>query len=220
VTAVPGPPFTAAYDELRETGDGVHRRHLPDGSPVWLVTRYHDVSAALADPRLSLDKRHSTGWAGFSLPAELDANLLNLDPPDHTRIRRRVAAAFTAARVQSHRPAVRAIAAELADALPGGGPVDLIEAYAAPLPVRVISDLLGVAPGQRADVRAWTTTMLASTDRAQVGAAIMALRAYIVELVAHKRREPGDDLLGQLTTVDDDGSRLSADELTSLAFLL
>jgi cytochrome P450 len=92
------------YPRLRDTAP-VHRVAGPDGSPAWLVTRYGDVRAALADPRLSLDKRHAAegGYRGFSLPPALDANLLNMDPPDHTRIRRLVGRAFTPRRVEQLR---------------------------------------------------------------------------------------------------------------------
>src|SRR5262245_57173513 len=90
----PAPLITdpqAAYDRLREAGP-VHRMPGTDGSPAWLVTRHEDVRRLLADPRLSLDKRHATpgNYRGFSLPPALDANLLNMDPPDHTRLRRLV----------------------------------------------------------------------------------------------------------------------------------
>ena len=103
----PSSPFTAAfvadpyptYAALREAGP-VHRMPLPDGTTAWLVTRYADVRAALADPRLSLDKANSDGtWRGFSLPPALDANLLNMDPPNHTRIRRLIRAAFGPQRI-------------------------------------------------------------------------------------------------------------------------
>lgn len=84
------------YGRLREEGP-VHRITGTDGLPAWLVTRYDDVRQALADPRLSLDKRHATpgGYRGLALPPALDANLLNMDPPDHTRIRRMVSKVFT-----------------------------------------------------------------------------------------------------------------------------
>src|SRR5689334_17813837 len=83
------------YARLREAGP-VHRITGTDGLPAWLVTRYADVRRALADPRLALDKRNARpgGYQGLALPPALDANLLNMDPPDHTRIRRLVAQAF------------------------------------------------------------------------------------------------------------------------------
>src|SRR5262245_6160664 len=95
------------YDQWREQAP-VHRTETPDGHPVWIVTRYAEVRAAFTDPRLALDKTHSrAGYTGFALPPALDANLLNLDQPDHTRLRRLVAQAFTSRRVEQLRPAVQ-----------------------------------------------------------------------------------------------------------------
>lgn len=212
----------AEYDLLRESDGGVRLVALPDGSTAWLVTRYEQVSAALADPRLSLDKRNAIGWSGFSLPPDLDANLLNMDPPDHSRIRRLVARAFTPAQVRQWRPKVQLLADDLLDALAGRTSADLIESYAGPLAVRAICDLLGVPPDRQADFRAWTNTMLAAfpPDRAAMGRAVVDMRAFIIDLIDHKRANPGDDLLSVLVAVEDEGGSLSREELTSLAFLL
>lgn len=118
----------------------MHRTRTPDGMQVWLVTQYSDVREALTDPRLSLNKKHARpgGYQGFALPPALDANLLNLDPPDHTRLRRLVAKALTPARVQSLRPVIQQHGGMLLDAIAERGTADLIEAFAAPLPVAVI----------------------------------------------------------------------------------
>ncbi|MFI5984011.1 cytochrome P450 [Streptomyces sp. NPDC051555] len=197
----------------------------PGGRPVWLVTRYDDVRAALADPRLSLDKKSSTGggYQGFSLPPALDANLLNMDPPDHARLRGLVGRAFGPRRVAELRAPVRRTADRLLDALGPHGTADLIPAYAAPLPITVICELLGVPEEQRTDFRAWTDALVAP-DPARPGAAkeaVGAMLSFFVELVAHKRRHPADDLLSDLIAVrDTDGDRLSEDELVSLAFLI
>lgn len=112
----------AVYERLRETAP-VQRIVGPDGRPAWIVTRYDDVRQALADPRLSLDKSHALpgGYRGFGLPPALDANLLNMDPPDHTRIRRFVVRAFTAKRIETLRDPIRRTADELLDAMPSGG---------------------------------------------------------------------------------------------------
>src|SRR6478735_2328492 len=105
------------YQRLRSASP-VHRITGPDGSPAWIVTRYDDVRQALQDSRLSLDKRHSTGgYAGFALPPALDANLLNMDPPDHTRLRRLVGSAFTPGRIQRLREPIRKTAEQLLDPL-------------------------------------------------------------------------------------------------------
>ncbi|MGW0891283.1 cytochrome P450 family protein [Saccharopolyspora sp. NPDC002578] len=204
----------ATYARLREQGS-VHRAITPDGTEVWLVTRYEDVRAGLADPRLSLDKAHARdGYRGFSLPPELDANLLNMDAPDHTRLRRITAQAF---RVHHLRPRVQQIADELLDAITPAGAADLIASYAGPLPILVISELLGVPQADRPDFRAWTDEMLAPTSRESAGEALRSLHRFLLELVAAKRTDPGEDFISSLLAQHD---RLSADELTSAAFLM
>ncbi|MEU4428776.1 cytochrome P450 [Actinoplanes sp. NPDC024001] len=212
----------AAYAQLRDQAP-VCRAELPDGSPVWLVTRYADVRALLADPRLSVDKSNGNGsWRGFSLPPALDANLLNMDPPNHTRIRRLVSQAFTPRRVESLRPRIQQTADALLDGFAGRAEVDLISEYAGPLPVAVISDLLGVPEADRAAFRSWTDTMLVppAGDRAAAARSVVAIHGYLVQLLAVKHAEPADDMLSALIAAREDGDRLSEDELTSLAFLL
>ncbi|MCX4822325.1 cytochrome P450 [Streptomyces sp. NBC_01142] len=215
----------AVYARLRETGP-VHRIAGPDGLPAWIVTRYDDVRQALADPRLSLDKGRALpgSYRGFALPPALDANLLNMDPPDHTRIRRLVTQAFTAGRIEQLREPIRRTAGELLDAVEPHGRTDLVASYAAPLPIAVICELLGVPPQDRPDFRAWTDALVAP-DPAQPGRAkeaIGSMLAFFARLLAHKRAEPGDDLLSALISVRDGGDdeRLSEDELMSLAFLI
>lgn len=213
----------AGYATLRETGP-VHRITGPDGLPVWLVTRYADVRQALADPRLALDRRHSApgNYRGFALPPALDANLLNMDPPDHTRIRRLVTKAFTPRRIDRLREPVQRVADELADAMAPLGRADLITAFAAPLPITVICDLLGVPADDRHDFRAWTDTLITpDPGRPQEArTAVGAMIAFFTGLIRRKRERPGDDLLSDLITVRDQEDRLTEDELTSLAFLI
>ncbi|MER7987025.1 cytochrome P450 [Streptomyces noursei] len=219
----------AAYAALREAGP-VHRITGTDGQPAWLVTRYDDVRSALADPRLSLDKRHATpgNYRGFSLPPALDANLLNMDPPDHTRIRRLVVKAFTPGRIEALRAPVRRIADDLLDAMAARGRAELVTDYAGPLPITVICDLLGIPAERRRDFLAWSDALLTpDPSRPQaMKEAIGAMLEFYTGLIAAKRAEPGDDLLSDLIAVRDDtaddpaGDRLSEDELTSLAFLI
>ncbi|GAA4660911.1 cytochrome P450 [Streptomyces chumphonensis] len=214
----------AVYAELRTAGP-VHRITGTDGKPAWLVTRYQDVRRALGDPRLALDRRHALpgNYTGFNLPPALDANLLNMDPPDHTRVRRLVARAFTPGRVEKLRDPVRTLAHTLLDAVEPLGRADLVAAYAAPLPITVICDLLGVPAADRPDFRTWTDTLI-TPDPARPEAAKRAVGAmlrFYTGLIADKRATPGDDLLSDLIAArDEDGDRLTEDELTSLAFLI
>ncbi|WP_371501666.1 cytochrome P450 [Kitasatospora sp. NBC_00374] len=212
------------YAALRESAP-VRRLVGPDGLPFWLVTRYRDVKELLADPRLALDKRHALpgNYRGLALPPALDANLLNMDPPDHTRIRRLVSQAFTPRRIERLRDAVQRTADHLVDAIEPLGRTDLIAAFAGPFPIAVICDLLGVPAGHRRDFRAWTDAVI-TPDPArpeQARAAVGAMLEFFTQLVEEKRAEPGDDLLSALIAARDEGDdRLGEDELTSLAFLI
>jgi cytochrome P450 len=212
----------AVYQRLRDSAPAV-RADLPDGSPVWLVTRYADVRALLADPRLSVDKANGDGsWRGFRLPPALDANLLNTDPPNHTRLRRLVSQAFTPRRAEELRPRIQRTADGLLDRIAGRDEADLVRDYAGPLPVAVISDLLGVPEADRGDFRTWTDTMLVPPggDRAASARAVGTIHAYLERLLDAKRADPADDLLSALIAAREEGDRLTEDELTSLAFLL
>ncbi|MEU3615643.1 cytochrome P450 [Streptomyces sp. NPDC006872] len=244
-TTTPGQPPLVGHDELiadpypayarlREAGP-VHRITGTDGLPAWLVTRYDDVRRALADPRLSLDKRNAKpgGYRGLALPPALDANLLNMDPPDHTRIRRLVSQAFTPRRVAALRAPIRETADALLDAIEPLGRADLIASYAAPLPIAVICDLLGVPSHDRRDFRSWTDALVAPdpAEPSRTKQAVGSMLAFFTRLIADKRSNPADDLLSALIAVRDeenggadgraDGEdRLSEDELMSLAFLI
>jgi cytochrome P450 len=212
----------AAYAQLRKAGP-VRRATTPDGAPAWLVTRYADVRALLNDPRLSLNKRNSvTGYQGFELPPALNANLLNLDPPDHARLRRLVSREFTARRVEELRPYVQTLTDQMLDDVTGQGHADLMTALALPLPIKVIGELLGVQPDDRDQFRIWTTTLVVPTPdrpRERAQQAITGLHQLLEDLVAAKRAQPDEDLLSALAAIPD-GDRLSENELTSLAFLI
>ena len=204
-------------DELRERGP-VHRVRLLPDDDVWLVTSYQDVLASFADPRLSNEDRYAdrTGEGD-----QLGGSMLTADPPDHTRLRRLVSAAFTPRRVERLRPAIARIAAELIDGFAGLGAADLVASYALPLPTRVICALLGVPEGDRDRVRAWSDALFAAPVDASAVADILAarsaLRGYLGELLAAKRRAPGDDLLSALSTRED---RLTDAELVATGVLL
>ncbi|MGV9245441.1 cytochrome P450 family protein [Streptomyces sp. NPDC003710] len=199
----------------------------PEGVRAWLVTRYEDVRAALADPRLAKD------WVTHMTPEDFDINvdpiqayldqhMLNLDPPDHTRLRRLVVKAFTPRRVASLRPRISDITGELLDAMAAGpAETDLIEAFAFPLSVTVICELIGIPVDDRASFREWSETLLSSRGtREEARAAAVAMHAYFTRLVAERRRSPADDLLSALIAARDSGDSLSENELLSMVFLL
>ena len=193
---------------------------MPGGTPAWLVTGYAEARAALTDPRLL---KLPDGWRPEpdSLLAAIDLHMLNLDPPDHDRLRKLVNKAFTPRRVEQLRPRITAITAELLDDMSTRTEVDLLAAFAFPLPVTVICELLGVPVADRDQFRAWSATIVADTvspERFQADATAMV--GYFRTLLAARRREPADDLLSALISARDEQDRLSENELLSMAFLL
>jgi cytochrome P450 len=220
----------AALAVLAAAGPVV-RIPLPGGNTGWLVTGYPHVRAVLTDPRVVKQLGLFGGPYTAELPpgvaAGLFRHMLNANPPDHGRLRRLVAAAFTRRRAEAMAPRIQQLTDAFLDTVPAGGPVDLVETLAAPLPVRVIGDLLGVPETDFPRFRAWTrplvTGVLAGRD-AYVDAAVGMLD-LLRGLVAQRRTEPGDDLLSALVAARDgvDGrgtDRLDEDELTSAGFLL
>jgi cytochrome P450 len=212
----------AVYQRLRAEGP-VSRVMMPGGHAVWVVTRYAEARAALADPRLIKDWR--TLWPGEAAAevddgfAALDTHMLSTDPPDHDRLRRLVTKAFTARRIERLRPRVAEITRSLLDAMPADGEVDLLESFAFPLPITVICELLGVPDADRANFRTWTQAIL-STGAADSGTAAMEMAGYFTALVADKRAHPADDLLSALIVARDAGDGLSQRELLGMIFLL
>jgi cytochrome P450 len=193
---------------------------MPGGTPAWLVTGYVEARAALADPRL---RKSVPGWHPDpgSIYAALDGHMLNSDPPDHERLRRLVNKAFTARRVEQLRPRIAAITAELLDEMSTQRDVDLLAAFAFPLPITVICELLGIPAADRDDFRKWSATIISNTVSLEIFQAdATAMVHYFMALLAAKRREPADDLLSALITARDEGDRLDENELMSMMFLL
>lgn len=209
--------------ELLES-EPVARVQLPYGEPCWIVTRNEDVRAVLADPRFSRAATVGRDVARTQAILPIGDSILGMDAPDHTRIRRLVSAAFTARRVATLRDRAQEIVDGLLDDVERvGPPVDLVEAVALPLPIAMISELLGVPFADRHRFRAWADTFMTSSGFTvdEVLAAHEQLAAYLADLVAQRRAAPTDDLLGALVTArDDDGDRISEPELISLALAI
>jgi cytochrome P450 len=204
---------------------------MPNGDRVWMVTRYADVRAALADPRLHKDwagKLTGPDWEPNEVTSYLSAHLLNVDPPDHTRLRKLVTKAFTTRRVAGLRPRVEAITASLLDGMAarftvledtGGEAVDLIEAFAFPLPVTVICELLGVPAQDQDQFREWSHATVGS-EPGEFRDAGAAMFRYFTALVAAKRANPADDMVSALIEARDSGDSLDERELIAMLFLL
>jgi cytochrome P450 len=214
----------AVYRLLREDGP-VRPVIMPgDGALGWLVTSYADARALLADARLSKDITRGAELlpaevaAGYDNP--LAANMLNSDPPDHTRLRKLVNKAFTTRAVERLRSRIEQAADVLLDAMPDGGTVDLLDAYALPLPVTVLCELLGVPAADQGEFRDWTLAVVSNTSSERTVEVMGLMVAYLTALVAEKKASPGEDLLSGLVQVSDEDGGLSADEVLGMAFLL
>jgi cytochrome P450 len=207
----------------------VQKVRLADGHPAWVVLGYDAARQALADPRISKDmlaalQAHGDVVAEGLPGPEFSRHMLNVDPPDHTRLRRLVSRAFVPSRIAALEPAIRAIADDLLDKLDAAGPgaiVDLVSAYAHPLPFRVIGELLGFPPAYRPRLHAWFQVLLTGWAGDPPPAAVKAsdgIVAYLRELVDAKRKSPADDLVSVLIAAEDD--LLTTQELLSTLFQL
>ncbi|WP_404952941.1 cytochrome P450 [Streptomyces sp. 147326] len=211
-------PFYAA---LRTAGP-VHEVVL-GGERTWLVVGHEEARQALSHPALSKNW-FGTGLFGDATVPAVATSMLDADPPHHTRLRGLVAREFTARRIGFLRPRVQQITDELLDAMAARPDrrADLIGSFAVPLPMTVICELLGVPGLERARFRAWSSEIVAPLDGVGAdGRVLEQMTAYLSELVAAKAEDPGEDLLSALIrTRDEDGDRLSPDELIGMAFLL
>jgi cytochrome P450 len=220
-----------AYRRLRER-DPVHRNPLLPG---WVLSRYEDIAAVLRDPGYSADERNWKRWpqavkqmarAGIEDPyQEGIASMLRRDPPDHTRLRGIVSRAFTPRAIERMRPRVEALVEEQLDAV-RDGEIDLVGALAAPLPVLVIAEMLGIPGEDHARFRHWSDEVVltlgeASPEDARRSlAARRELRSYFEGVVEARRREPRPDLTSALVEAEQDGDRLSMTELFGTLMLL
>jgi cytochrome P450 len=219
------------FAEVRELGP-VHAVTLADGHDAWLVVGYDEARSALNDPRFSKDMHAALATGGGvvseGLPGPSFArHMLSVDPPDHSRLRRLVSAAFTPRRVEELRPRVQAVVDQLLDDIAEAGPdarIDLVAAFAFPLPFTVICELLGVPEADRDALgRGLIGLLVPTTNAAEYAKAKEssdAVVAMLEALVAAKQHSPGDDLVSALITARDGDERLSTQELLSTIFQL
>ncbi|WP_217209919.1 cytochrome P450 [Streptomyces sp. AC550_RSS872] len=222
-----------AYAELRARG----RVHYYEPTNQWLVPHHADVSALLRDRRLGRTYQHRFTHEDFGRTAPPpehepfhvlnDHGMLDLEPPDHTRIRRLVSKAFTPRTVEQLKPYVRQLAGELVSGLVEAGGGDLLTDVAEPLPVAVIAEMLGIPESDRGQLRPWSADICGMYElNPSEETATKAVRAsvefseYLLELIAARRKEPGDDLISGLIEAHDEGDRLTEQEMISTAVLL
>ncbi|MGW9032101.1 cytochrome P450 [Streptomyces sp. NPDC055722] len=222
-----------AYAELRARG----RVHYYEPTDQWLVPHHADVSALLRDRRLGRTYQHRFTHEDFGRTAPPpehepfhtlnDHGMLDLEPPDHTRIRRLVSKAFTPRTVERLKPYVHGLAGELVSRLVEAGGGDLLRDVAEPLPVAVIAEMLGIPEADRGQLRPWSADICGmyelgpseETARKAVRASV-EFSDYLRELIATRRKEPGEDLISGLIAAYDEGDRLTEQEMISTCVLL
>ncbi|MGH6653726.1 MAG: cytochrome P450 [Actinocrinis sp.] len=211
------------YAELRSRCP-VARVVMPSGDPAYLVTGYDDVRTVLSDARFSREATTRPDAPRLSAAPQRFKSLLNMDPPEHTLVRKLVSREFTARRVAGLRPRIQEHTDALLDAMEASGsPADLVSAFSFPLPVSVICELLGVPFEDQERFTAWAGVFLSTTalPADEILAAQLALRNYMASLVAGKRERPGEDLLSALVAVrDEQDGRLDEEQLIFLGISL
>jgi cytochrome P450 len=221
------------YARLRDEAP-VWRTTLRDRRTAWLVTRYEDAAGVLKDKVLAKDKanamdpeqRAKTPWVpGFLKPIE--RNMLDLDDPDHMRLRALVSKAFTPRGIERLRVRIEALCEELLDAMERDagrrGGTDLVAGYALPLPATVIAELLGVPAEDHARFHRWSSRLVSvssNRDMLRFLPAALSFVRYLRRLIKRRRDDPRDDLVTALIRAEEAGDKLSEDELLALAFLL
>lgn len=205
------------YAEVRRD-EPVCRVNLPYGGDGWLVTSHSGVKTVLGEVRFSRAAaagRDVPRMAAYLAPPGL---LTNLDPPEHTRIRKLVSGAFTMRRVMGLRPRIEQITHDLLDALTPTA--DLMASYAIPLPTIVIGELMGVPTSEQAQLREWIDRIIRVTPISdeEFGAAMVELAQYLSALVAARREQPADDLISALAQAHDEQGRLTEREMLLLIF--
>jgi len=197
----------------------------------YVLTRNDDIEALLHDRSLSVDPRKAapgTFEANFiQTERDREPSMLFSDPPYHTRLRGLVSKAFTAKAVEQLRPRIAEIAVELLDAMDSAEEVDLIAAFAGPLPTIVIAEMLAVDPADRADFKRWSdlgvmvfNPLLSPEERKEVLAASEALGEYFRRAIVERRERPRADLVTSLIDVEESGDKLTDDEIVTMCSLL
>ncbi len=203
---------------------------LPDKQKAWLATRYDDVMMVLKDDRFAKDKLNALTpdqlgkqpWIpGFAKP--LQRNMLDLDEPDHTRLRTLVHKAFTPSMIERLRERIQETAEQLIDRFRPTGTIDLVRAYALPIPLTVIVELLGIPSQDRDRFHRWSKAIVKTPTTFNMLRALPSIRAfmgYLRQLFRRLRSSPQEGLLTALVQVEEAGDRLSEDELVAMGFLL
>jgi cytochrome P450 len=230
---IPLDPFVTDLDgesaKLRAAGP-LAAVELPGGVPVWAVTRHAEAKALLTDPRLVKDINRWSAWQRGEIPADWPLiglanpgrSMLTVDGADHRRLRTLVAQALTPRRVEEMRARITELTERLLDALPADADVvDLKAAFAYPLPMYVVADLMGIDEARLPRLKVLFEKFFSTqTPPDEVVATLMELAGIMAETVAAKRAAPGDDLTSALVLASEDGDRLTDEEIVSTLQLM
>lgn len=190
---------------------------------VWLVSRYDDALTVLKDERFSNEWSAKLPWLRHFV-GPVTRNLTNLDPPDHTRLRTLVHKAFTPRLIEQLRGRIQSVCDELLDAAAANGRMDLVRGYAMPLPLTVITDLLGIPPPDRLRFHSWSNSLIAAFagigDALRAFANVWPFRSYLRKLFAQRRVRPHDDLVTALVQAEEAGDKLNEEELQAMVGML
>ncbi|MCL2585770.1 MAG: cytochrome P450 [Streptosporangiales bacterium] len=213
---VPYDPGPEAREEAAKCP--VTRVRLPDGSAAWLATGFRETREVMTDPRYSRALVYTSGRELHGLELVAAGSILAEDPPEHSRLRKLVAGAFTARRMEALRAEIARVVDDLiGDLRAGPRPADLVRAFSLMLPANVICLLLGVPVADTDRFHQWSSVMFGDWRRTpeELAGAYAAMSGYIAELIARKREEPADDLISVLVDARDSGGKLSEDELVN-----
>ncbi|MDP9119696.1 MAG: cytochrome P450 [Actinomycetota bacterium] len=221
------------YAELRHSAPVVY----DEATDHWLISRYRDVDALLRDRRFGRTYLHMATHEEMDRPAPPDwhasfwdlinAGILDMEPPDHTRVRKLVSKAFTPRFVEALRPRVQSIFDGLLDEVTGAGEFDMLPTLAEPLPVTVIAEMLGIPAADHHLLRPWSADIVkmyelhpSKTAQRDAVRASIEFSDYLRELARERRRRPGEDLISGLVHVIEQGEMLTEDELVGTCVLL
>lgn len=219
------------YAQLRAE-DPVRLHAGLTGTPIWFVTGYDEAETVLRDHKRFVKSYYTTlpeqereeARAANAMFRLTNQHMLNMDPPDHTRLRALVNKAFTTRRVNEMQPRIQTIADDLIDAVQDQGHMDLIDDFAFPLPITVIAEMLGVPTSDRDKFREWSNAFITpavTEDEVQQFMALMhAFTDYLGRMFAERHQTPRDDLITALLQAEEAGDSLSEEELFSMVILL
>lgn len=210
-----------AYAKMRKD-EPVHKMRFPDGQLGWLITRYEDAVEIMKDPRVIKDVSKLFG-GNMDSGSVFMHNMLFSDPPDHKRLRGLVQKAFTPQMISGMRGRIQEITDELLDQAAKGTRMNLIDDFAFPLPIIVISEILGIPTEDRDKFRIWSNSLIEGSNgehAAEMFQHVNEFIQYLSEWFEKVRKNPSEDLISQLILAEDEGDQLTERELYGVVTLL